>query len=47
MPGRRFCPADEAPRKFRRALRLAGWNALLLIVGAALVVWLLGKRTCG
>lgn len=25
-------------RKFRRALRLAGWNALLLIVGAALVV---------
>ena len=25
-------------RKFRRALRLAGWNALLLIAGAALVV---------
>ena len=33
---------SPTPPKFRRALRLAGWNALLLIAGLALI-WLAGE----
>ena len=32
-----FMSKDAAPRKLRRALRLAGWNVLLLIAGLALI----------